>query len=340
VEPSEGEADVWAQLPALNWLDDSANDTSPQPTTTKAVDVAPLKSWTLEAPPGEQRPVPTGDGPPRAPDEDYVAYVRATEQNPSDVGAWIGRAVTALDAFDAVKSWAHALALDPRNEDVERELDMVLTRKVAVASMHQVNEFIDMADTLAQQGLRARAAQVYSRVTELDLECEAAWLGWARVTNDPLERLTFLQRALQVEPANAATRQELLTAKRQLREEAERLLEQGTRAANSDQLSEAHILFKRAVELEPEDDRAWLGCARTSENLVDKLGYLKQALKLNPQNEEARDLYSILSSFVGGEGHERWSLTIDNSKMLLLGAASIGLFGVLMALVLLPRLLG
>ena len=50
-------------------------------------------------------------------------------------------------------------------------------------------------------------------------------------------------------------------------------------------------MFKQATELDPQNDRAWLGCARTADDWHATSEYARQALQINPENDEARGLY-------------------------------------------------
>src|SRR5581483_6066145 len=103
-------------------------------------------------------------------------------------------------------------------------------------------------------------------------------------------------------------RRALAESRDQLNAEANRLLEDGLHLAHSGRTAQAHLLFKHAIELAPLDDRAWLGCARTADNLPSKLSYLKQALQINPQNAEAQDLYRTLNNLMGTGKKEHWML--------------------------------
>lgn len=240
------------------------------------------------------------------PPKEYMLYRRATENDPLDVGAWIARAVTAPHGFEAVLCWAHALQIEPLNESVEDELDTTLERKLLFATVQDIPRLLETAEGLHETGFNTRAAMVYSRITELDIECAQAWFGWARVTSNPIERISFLQRCLQEDPSHIPARTELEAAKQDLKVEANRLLERGARSEEQNDLAEAHLLFKQAIDLDPTDDRAWLGCARTADDLVAKLSYLQQTLKVNPRNEEAKEMYRLLSSFVDSAPKERW----------------------------------
>ncbi len=70
-------------------------------------------------------------------------------------------------------------------------------------------------------------------------------------------------------------------------EEAEAKMHQGDKAG-------AYSLFRQAAQLDPQNERAWLGSARTAEDMDDALEFVEQALELNPSNAEAHELHSWL----------------------------------------------
>ena len=54
--------------------------------------------------------------------------------------------------------------------------------------------------------------------------------------------------------------------------------------------AEARAKFEQAVELDPQSDCAWVGRARTAGDWRETYNYAKQALKINPENDDARRL--------------------------------------------------
>lgn len=56
----------------------------------------------------------------------------------------------------------------------------------------------------------------------------------------------------------------------------------------------AHPHFVRATELDPRNERAWLGRARTAEDTDEALASLDNALNLNPENAQVREVRNFL----------------------------------------------
>ncbi len=53
---------------------------------------------------------------------------------------------------------------------------------------------------------------------------------------------------------------------------------------------EAHAGFVQASQLDPKNERAWIGCARTTTDVAQALGFVGRALEINPQNQEGLEL--------------------------------------------------
>jgi tetratricopeptide (TPR) repeat protein len=131
-------------------------------------------------------------------------------------------------------------------------------------------------------------------VTELDETHEEAWLGRARTTPNTKNAVAYIQKCLEINPHNALAQAALTTAKEQLKDQAMRLVEEASAALRSGNRAQAHSVFRRAIEADPQNDRAWLGCAQTSDDLRAVSGFLKHALDINPQNSEAQEMYRDL----------------------------------------------
>lgn len=267
---------------------------------------------------------------------DYLAFYRATELDPKDCDAWVGRAETAPDAVEAISAWGRALQLNPFDTRIRMGLENSFTNKMIESTVADVPALFAVGDSMKESGNCQYAEQAYRRITELSPRNGGAWLQLARTSTNPLDQLSNAQRSLELDPGNEESQAELALAKERVREESHRMLDDGMRLTHSGQTAQAHLLFKHAVELDPRDDRAWLGCARTADNLPAKMSYLKQSLELNPDSAEAKDLYRIMNTFVSSTERPRWGLGRVNSKAVYIG---LMMFLVAISIVILPRLL-
>ncbi len=215
------------------------------------------------------------------------------------------------DPHTLLRETAKKVTRDADGIALERELEAECEHVLFVSSRADVPALLDDATLLLETGFAALAKPLFERVTKLDPGQAAGWQGLARVSNDPLTQVQCLQRAYKLKPGREV-RGELAIARQRLQEQAYALLEEGMSKSDAARMAEAHELFKYATTLDPNDERAWMGCARTADNLVEKLSYLRKVQELNPQNKDARELFAILGSFVESEARERW--TFPNKK--------------------------
>ena len=69
--------------------------------------------------------------------------------------------------------------------------------------------------------------------------------------------------------------------------DAKETLQNGIKAAQSGNRSQARILLTQAAELDPKSENAWLWLASISEYPEELLGFLQHVLDINPENERA-----------------------------------------------------
>jgi chromosome partitioning protein len=259
---------------------------------------------------------------------DYASFCRATEIESGSPEAWMGRAETAPRWDEAIRCFASALRLDPSNTEIRSALERGLEEKLLNCTFAESNDLMGLAQNLSDEGYPHYAECLYRRVTELDPGHAEAWLARARTTDNPTERVAFAQRGLEIQPNHRGALEATDSAKQALKDEARRLVEQGTGLVQAGSMTEAQLQFKRAIELDPLNDSAWLGCAHSAENLPAKLSSVKQALDINPRNPEARDLYRIMTSFMGGTERGNQSLMSPGLRRISLGVLMLILVSV------------
>lgn len=241
------------------------------------------------------------------------------------------RTQTPTDPHTSFRELVPQSTADARGILLQAALESKFDQLLFVSTADDVPDLLTDAQLLVEHGFTVLAERMLERITELDATCADGWLGWARVTTDPLARVNFLQKALYLSPSREL-RGELAIARLNLQEHAYLLLEEGTTGSDPERMARAHALFKHATTIDPSDERAWLGCARTADNLVEKLSYLEQARKLNPQSKQAQELYAILGSFVKDEPTERWGMEARKRMPLVLAAVFVALVTVFFAL--------
>lgn len=223
----------------------------------------------------------------------YAAFCRATSLDPKLAGAWVGRGDSASEWGERVRCYARALQLDPLRQPVRVSLEKTLDEKNSQSTLLDIPTLIGSAHFLAEIGEEAYARNLFRLVTELDEAHEEAWLGRARTTPNPKNAVGYIQKCLEINPDNALAQTALSAAREQLQAQALRLADEASNALRSGNRSQAHTLFRRAVEADPQTERAWLGCAQTSDDPRAASNFLKHVLEINPQNRDALEMSRV-----------------------------------------------
>ncbi|MBI4786679.1 MAG: AAA family ATPase [Chloroflexi bacterium] len=224
----------------------------------------------------------------------YAAFCHATTLDPNSEEAWAGRAAAATELEEVVRCNARLLQLNPARAEIRAGLEKSVEEIIAGAALAGVPELVGLAHSLNDLEQPHLAAQLYDRATELDPGHIQAWLGRARTSTDPREAIGHIQRGLEIDPQDSLAQSALAETKERLRLEAMRLVQEGLTLQRDGNRAQARQQFKRAVELDPMNDLAWLGCARTADSCDVAFILAKRALEINPNNQEAIELNRLL----------------------------------------------
>ncbi|MCL4393848.1 MAG: AAA family ATPase [Chloroflexi bacterium] len=223
----------------------------------------------------------------------YAEFCRATELKPELVQAWIGRAESAAEWDEGARSYARALQIETKPE-IQARLVKLVKDKLGSAAAADVPQLVTVGHYMAEAGQVDLARRLFERATELDPTHEQAWLGRARTAETARQAVDLAKRGLELNPQSAQAKAALDQANGRLKEEAAKRVEEGTTLLRSGQKAEAHARYQQAVELDPQNDRGWLGCARTTADYRAAFEHARKAVEINPANEEARELYLYL----------------------------------------------
>lgn len=224
----------------------------------------------------------------------YAAFQKATTLDPHLPEAWVGMASSAPDWDERVRSLARAYVLKPDSAPVQEKLEASLDGELGGRTAADIPDLMSVAHLLAECGLTEHALRIFQTVTGLDAGHEEAWLGQARTSKRAQDKIAALRQALELNPANETARRDLETALDQMKAFCLSLVLDGEDLARQGSREQAHSHFTQAVELDPQNERAWVGLARTSEDMEQSLRYVQRALQINPANAEAREIHSWL----------------------------------------------
>lgn len=224
----------------------------------------------------------------------FAAFHKATIAAPQIPEGWIGRARAASDWSERLKSFAQAYMLVPDSPEVQAGLANSLNTDLQERTVQDIPELMGVGHLLRSCELVEQAHRVFERVTVLDPDHEEAWLGRVQTSTNVQEKLNELDHVLALNPENARAIEARRVAAEQLKAQTFSLILDAETMAHADRRSEARTQFEQALKLDPKNERAYIGLARTSDNPEQSLWYVQQALKINPDNVEARELYSWL----------------------------------------------
>ncbi len=224
----------------------------------------------------------------------YAAYCRATELSPKLVEAWRGRAESAPNWSEALRAYTRAVRLEPQNTPLAAALDKRVEQALPQMTVADVTEIVNQAHNFAESDLPVYARTLYRRAIELDPKHQEAWIGCSRTTTDLTDAVSCAQRALAISPANARAQAALQDANERVKAESARLVQEAGERVRKGEKELAYSLFTKSVELDPQSEAGWLGCAQTTDDLRSAFGFVKHVLRINPKNPEARELYQVL----------------------------------------------
>lgn len=223
----------------------------------------------------------------------FAAFSRATELQPDLAQAWLGRAESAPDWGERVRSYARTMQIRPTPE-IQARLDKLVFNRCGDAAREDVPGMVAVAHFLAEHGQVDGARALFQCATELDPMREEAWLGRSQVAPTAQQAVGFARRVLQTNPESEPAQASLTEANQRLKTEAMQRMEEGAALLSAGKKAEAHAKYKTAIELDPQNDRALLGCAKSAADQRAAFEFARQALEVNPENEDARTLYRYL----------------------------------------------
>ncbi len=224
----------------------------------------------------------------------YTAYCRATELSPKLVEAWCGRAESAPNWSEALRAYTRAVQLEPQNTALAAALDKRVEQALPEMTVADVNEIVSQAHNFAESHLPVYARMLYRRATELDPKHQEAWMGCSRTATDLTDAVSCAQKAVAINAASPRAQAALKEANDRVKAEAARLVEQARELVRKGDKDSAYSLFTKSVELDPQSEAGWLGCAQTTDDMRAAFGFVKHVLRISPKNSEALELYQVL----------------------------------------------
>ncbi len=186
-----------------------------------------------------------------------------TNVSPDDPLVWFWLAVAAPSADLAVPCLRNVLAIDASHKQARAALAKLL---------------ITQAGQAATADRRSDARALAVEAAALAPDTETTWLAIAAVSDDRLECLEALRRAVTLNP-QPATRTRLRQA----------LIHYAMTIASSDR-DNARSLLKEGASLDPNDVRVWHALTLLADTPADALAAVRELARLAPDDPAARTL--------------------------------------------------
>jgi CheY-like chemotaxis protein len=143
----------------------------------------------------------------------------------------------------------------------------------------------------SKAGNDATARELFLQVAHEDPSDETAWIYLASVTNAVHLRISYIRRALEINPQNARARLLMETCRKTV---AEGLVRKAKEAVRSGNQEDAANFLLAASEFDPGSEDSWIGLACLNGPAEDRETILRQALQVNPANERLQAMLRTL----------------------------------------------
>jgi twitching motility two-component system response regulator PilG len=202
--------------------------------------------------------------------------LKVTEVEPGNENAWLWLASISEYPEELLVFLKNVLDINPGNERAQQWTKA--TRSL-------------LAKTFVQRGIDATkedqkefANQCFNHAIAQDEENELAWLWMASVTDSDEEKLTYLEKALSLDPENEDARRAVAAVWERF---AEARLEAAYSAAAQGDHNTANENLDQLLEKFPESEEGWLLRSDLTDDPAEKTALLEKVLSINPDNEDA-----------------------------------------------------
>ncbi len=129
----------------------------------------------------------------------------------------------------------------------------------------------------AKKGDKANARTLLLKATQLRPNSEIAWFWLSYIATTPHDAALYLRRVLEINPKQERAKLDLKKA----------LLCEGIALAKAGDKPQARSLLQEVLELDSNNEHAWLWLAWVAEDMQDLVFYLERVITINPANEYA-----------------------------------------------------
>ncbi|HQZ95705.1 MAG TPA: response regulator [Pyrinomonadaceae bacterium] len=210
--------------------------------------------------------------------------------------AWFWKAALAASDDQKLEFYDRTLALNPENTDAAEAVEKINFSRT-VARLEEASAFVAAGET-------EKAAELLEPLFNHESPeiRENAWLIMADTAGTDDEKVEFLNKVLEVNPANQHA-QDTITAIKRSRSKA--AFDEARSAAATGDRQKALDILDNFVKDVPDSGDAWLLKSHLSVSLDEKVEALEKALVIDPENAAARSGLAFLSLTFGSAPEQK-----------------------------------
>lgn len=203
--------------------------------------------------------------------------LKVTEAESNNETAWLWLASISEYPEELLVFLQNVLKINPENE---RALEWAKQTRTLLSKT-----FVQRGINASRENQKDFAKQCFLQGIVHDSENEMAWLWLASTSEAQEEKISHLQKVLQINPNNETALSSLNAVKSQM---SQSLLRKANSAAISGDRETAKQLLESIMKNTPNLEEAWVLKAYLADEYYEKIGCYQKALELNPENEAAQ----------------------------------------------------
>jgi len=202
--------------------------------------------------------------------------IQVTEAEPENESAWLWLASISEYPEELLVFLNNILDVNPNNE---RALEWARATKSLLAK-----SFVQRGVDASNEANMDLAKQCFLQAIVHDNQNEMAWLWLASISDSTEEKISHLQKVLNINPKNETAQTSLQAAKNQT---AQTLLGKANKAAISGEHEAASEMLREVLRQAPELEEAWILKSYLADSFSEKITCFERVLTLNPDSDAA-----------------------------------------------------
>ncbi len=202
--------------------------------------------------------------------------LQVTEAAPNNENAWLWLASISEYPEELLVFLNNVLNINPNNA---RALEWAHATKSLLAK-----NFVQRGVDASNEARMDLAKQCFLQAVVHDERNEMAWFWLASISDSADEKLSHLQKVLNINPENQTALTALQVAKIQV---SESLLRRANTAAIAGERETAGEMLQKILKQTPELEEAWILKSYLADSFSDKVSCYERVLSINPENDAA-----------------------------------------------------